>query len=256
MSITIKKNNEIKLDIPSFNCDNDAVGKHLNDHSLTALLNIYGFTCLIGKPGQGKTSFAIAMITQKTPKIYRKTHHHVLIIMPANSIGSLKKNPFKCLPDDNIYHELNDNTINQIYNRIDDASKNDEKTLLFIDDCTSDLKKTKFIMEVLKRLIFNRRHLKLNIIITSQSYVNLPLDLRKNISNLILFKPSKKEFQLVFDELVETKKELFQDVMKISYDEPHNFLFLNVNSQRMFKNWDELIFHEDDESYSENDIEK
>ena len=61
-------------------------------------------------------------------------------------IISLKKNPFKCLPDDNIYHELNDNTINQIYNRIDDASKNDEKTLLFIDDMTTDLKKTKFII--------------------------------------------------------------------------------------------------------------
>ena len=147
---------------------------------------------------------------------------------------------------------MNDTSINKIYNRIDDASKNDEKTLLFIDDCTADLKKTKFIMEVLKRLIFNRRHLKLNIIITSQSYVNLPLDLRKNISNLILFKPSKKEFQLVFDELVETKKELFCDVMKISYNDPHNFLFLNVNSQRIFKNWDELIFHEDD---SDNELE-
>ena len=111
-------------------------------------------------------------------------------------------------------------------------------------------------MEVLKRLIFNRRHLKLNIIITSQSYVNLPLDLRKNISNLILFKPSKKEFQLVFDELVETKKELFQDVMKISYGEPHNFLFLNVNSQRMFKNWDELIFHEENDDSDDEEIEK
>jgi len=254
MSISIKKNHEIKLNIPSFSCDNDAVGEHLNDHPLTALLNIYGFTCIIGKPGQGKTSFAIAMITQKTPKIYRKTHHRVLIIMPANSIGSLKKNPFKCLPDDHIYNELTDQSIHQIYNRIDEASKNDEKTLLFIDDCTSDLKKSKFIMETLKRLIFNRRHLKLNIIITSQSYVNLPLDLRKNISNLILFKPSKREFQLVFDELVETKKEVFQDVMKISYNDPHNFLFLNVNSQRIFKNWDELIFHED--SDSENDIEK
>ena len=123
MTITIKKNHEIKLDIPSFSCDNDAVGPHLNDHPLTSLLNIYGFTCLIGKPGQGKTSFAIAMITQKTPKIYRKTSHHVLIIMPANSIGSLKKNPFKCLPDDHIYNELTDQSIHQIYNRIDDASK-------------------------------------------------------------------------------------------------------------------------------------
>ena len=154
MSISIKKNHEIKLDIPSFSCDNDAVGSHLNNHPLTALLNIYGFTCIIEKPGQGKTSFAIAMITQKDPKIYRKCHHHVLIIMPANSIGSLKKNPFKCLPDGNIYNELNDNTINQIYNRIDDASKNDEKTLLFIDDCTSDLKKNKIYYGSFEKINF------------------------------------------------------------------------------------------------------
>ena len=193
--ISIKKNDEVELDIPSFLCDNNAVGSHLEDHPLTQLLNIYGFTVLIGRPGFGKTSTAIALITQKNPKIYRKSHHHVIIMMPANSIGSLKKNPFKSLPDDNIYHELNDMSINQVFQNIDAASKKDEKTLLFIDDMTTDLKKTKFIMETLKRMIYNRRHLKLNIIITSQSYVNLPLDIRKNITNMFLYKPSKKEFQ-------------------------------------------------------------
>ena len=67
--ISIKKNDEIELDIPSFLCDNNAVGEHLDIHPLTQLLNIYGFTVLIGRPGFGKTSTAIALITQKTPKI-------------------------------------------------------------------------------------------------------------------------------------------------------------------------------------------
>jgi hypothetical protein len=98
----------------------------------------------------------------------------------------------------------------------------------------------------LKKLIYNRRHLKLNIIITVQSFVNIPLDVRKNISNLVLFKPSKKEFQIVFDELLETKKDLALEIMKITYEHcDHNFLFLNVPSQRIFRNFDEYKLDSD-----------
>ena len=130
----------------------------------------------------------------------------MIILMPSNSIASLKKNPFEVLPSENIYNELTDQTINEIYNKIDGYSAKDEKTLLFIDDMTADLKKSKFIMETLKKLIYNRRHLKTNLIITAQSFTNIPLDIRKNIQNLILFRPSKREMEIVFDELFETKK--------------------------------------------------
>ena len=245
--IKVHKNPVIKLDIPHFLCDTDAVGKHLNDHPLTSLLNVYGFLCVIGRPGSGKTSMTISLMTQSNPKIYKKTHHHMIILMPANSIASLKKNPFNCLPAENIYHELTDQTINDIYNKIDGYSSKDEKTLLFIDDMTADLKKSKFIMETLKKLIYNRRHLKTNLIITAQSFSNIPLDIRKNIQNLILFRPSKREMELVFEELFETKKNIFQEIMKIAYDEKHNFLFLNVPTQRLFKNFDELIINDGEE---------
>jgi hypothetical protein len=254
MSISIIKNKDIKLNIPQFNCDNDCVGEHLNEHELLKLLNVYGFLCIIGRPGMGKTSLAISFITQKKPQIYRKTHHHLLICMPKNSINSLKKNPFKKLPEDNFYDELNDDTISDIYDRINDYSKNDEKTLLFIDDQTASLKSSTFIQETLKKLIYNRRHLKLNIIITAQSYNNIPLDVRKNIQSLILFKPSKKEFECVFNELLENKKELCLDVMKMAFKKTHDFFFLNVPSQRMFKKFDEIVIHENDET--DNEIEK
>jgi hypothetical protein len=250
--ISIQKNAQIKLDIPRFLCDDNAVGEHLNYHPVLKLLNVYGFLCIIGRAGQGKTSLAISLITQKSPKIYRKTHEHVIIVMPENSINSLKDNKFKVLPKDNIYDDLNDETILQIYDRIDGYSKKNQKTILFIDDQTASLKKSQIIMETLKRIVYNRRHLKTNIIITAQSYGNIPLDIRKNINNLVIFKPSKKEMQLLFDENIETKKGLFLHVMNVTYDEPRNFLFVNVPSQRLFKNFDELIIHEEDEDMTDN----
>lgn len=253
--ISIKKNPEIKLDIPKFLCDTNAVGEHLNEHPLTTYLNCYGFLCVIGRPGSGKTSLSISLITQKLPRIYKKTHHHILILMPQNSINSLKKNPFKQLPPENFYEELNDSTISDIYDRINEYSQDNEKTLLFIDDMTADLKKSKYVIDTLKRLIYNRRHQKLNIICTSQSFVNIPLDLRKCITNCIMFKPPKKELELLFQELIENKKDLFIDIMKLVYNEKHNFLFINVPTQKMFKNWDEIIIKEDDD-LSENDEEK
>ena len=112
---------------------------------------------------------------------------------------------------------------------------------------TADLKKSKIVIDVLKRMIYNRRHLKLNVIITAQSYVNMPLDIRKCISSLILFKPPKKEMELIFNELIENKKDLFIDIMKMTYDDKHNFLFVNIPTQKMYKNWDELIIKEDND---------
>ena len=246
--IRIQKNPEVPLKIPEFLCDTNSVGEHLNHHPLLQLLNCYGFLLIIGRPKQGKTSLAISLMTQSEPKIYKKTHHHNLIVMPSNSIHSLKKNPFKGLPEENFYDELDIPTMESIHSRIDEWSKEDEKTLLLIDDQTASLKSSKYVEDMLKKLVYNRRHLKLNIIMTVQSFINVPLDLRKNIQNMILFKPSKKEFQLVFDELMEQKKNKALEVMKLTYDDStkHNFLFLHIESQRMFKNFDEIII--DDET--------
>ena len=242
--ISIFKNPEIPLEIPRFECDDNAVGDHLNRHPLTKFLNCYGFLCIIGRPGQGKTSLAVSLITQKKNKIYRKTHHHILILMPKSSISSLNNNPFKQLPEENLFDELNDSTITHIYDRIRSFASDNQKTLLFIDDMTSDLKRSKTTIDTLKKLIFNRRHLKLNLLITSQSYVNIPLDIRKNITNCILFKPAKKEMEILFHELVEAKKDIFVEIMKVVFDGSHSFLFIHVPSQTMFKNWDSLIVNE------------
>ena len=75
----------------------------------------------------------------------------------------------------------------------------------------------------------------------------MPLDIRKCITNLIMFKPPKKEMEIVFNEMIENRKDKFIDIMKLTYDSKHNFLFINIPSQRMFKNWDEIIIEEEEE---------
>ena len=56
------KNPEVKLNIPSFLCDNNAVGEHLNDHPVTQLLNVFGFLCVIGRPGSEMTQSILKFI--------------------------------------------------------------------------------------------------------------------------------------------------------------------------------------------------
>ena len=250
MSYKIKllKNKDIPLDIPVFNCDDNAVGEHLNEHPLTALLNNYGFTCFIGKPRQGKTSLAVALITQKKPRIYKKTHHKIIIMMPQNSINSMKKNPFKMLPPENFFNELNETTLQAVYEIMEENTAQNMKTLLLIDDMTADLKASRAVETILKRIVYNRRHLKCNIIITSQSYVNMPLDIRKTITNVFMFKPSKMEMEILFTELVNSKKDVFMDILNYAFNKPNNpFLFINIESQRMFSKFDELIIQEEGE---------
>jgi hypothetical protein len=61
-----------------------------------------------------------------------------------------------------------------------------------------------------------------------------------------MFKPSKMEFENLFNELFETKKDLALDIMNIAYDKPHQYLMLNVDSQRMFRGFDEIIIDNED----------
>jgi hypothetical protein len=114
---------------------------------------------------------------------------------------------------------------------------------------TAHLKASKMVQTILKDIVYNRAHYKCNIIITVQSYVNMPLDIRKLITNLFMFKPSKVEMELLFSELFESKKDKFMDVMKAAFpvQSKNAFLLLNVTSQRMFTNFDEMIFEEDED---------
>jgi hypothetical protein len=64
---------------------------------------------------------------------------------------------------------------------------------------------------------------------------------------MFIFKTSKNELSNIFDELIEYPVDFLRPIMKIVYDKPYQFLFVNTDTQRLFKCFDEIILDEDGE---------
>jgi tyrosyl-tRNA synthetase len=109
-----------------------------------------------------------------------------------------------------------------------------------MDDMTAYLKDNE-ISKKLKEFVYNRRHKHLSIIFLVQSWISVPKDIRKLFSNIFIFKVSKKEMETIFEEVIELPKDYILPIIKLVFDKPYQFLFVNTDSQRMFKNFDELL---------------
>jgi hypothetical protein len=70
---------------------------------------------------------------------------------------------------------------------------------------------------------------------------------RKLFSNIFIFKVSIQELNLIFEDHIELNKDNITTIRKFVFDEPCNFLFMNTDSARLFKNFDEIITHEEDD---------
>ena len=249
MSIKLVKRDRLDLTIPEYTCDH-GFNPALNDVPMLSHLNGYTFNIICGRPGSGKTSLLVSMLTGKGKnKVYRKCFDNVIVCMPTNSRQSLKKNIFEHHPENKLFDELNLESINKIYEMLEDSVSEDPKknTLLILDDVGASLKR-KEILHKLKTILFNRRHLRCHIVCLIQSYISLPLEIRKLSSNVIMFKPSKVEAENFFRELFETKHDMMDKIIKYAYKKLGDYIFLNVDSQKFYKDFDELVIDNDEES--------
>lgn len=246
-TMKIIKNTPVKLSPPSFE-DKNVYGDHLNDMPIFSCLNQYSAVALVGSAGSGKTSFLFSLL-QRQPKIYRKTVDLILVVQPPHSRASIKSgNVLSKLPEDRFYNELNQEVMAEIKDRIAEAAAEGKKSFLLMDDVAAMLKRSGRVEGDLKDLIFNRRHYKLSVFITLQVYNSLQFSLRKSLSAVFLFyRPSKKEAEQVFSEQLERSQQEATEVSRLTYTKKHTFIFICTQSQRVFSNWDEVIFDSDDQ---------
>lgn len=230
--ISIKENDAPKLSVCKMLCDAKLHPK-LDDYDLTSFLNNHSTTLFIGRPKSGKTSLLYSFLKSKA--IFKGTFDKIFLIQPEQSRASMKDPLFDKIPDDQKYNELTLDNLNNI-----EENLSPDNNVIFMDDCTAYLKDAT-IKKKLKELVYNRRHKHLSIIFLVQSYLSIEKDVRKLFSNLFIFKCSKNEMEKIWEELVELPKEYMLPIMKMVFDKPFQYLFLNTDSQRMFKGFDELV---------------
>ena len=241
----IHKNKEPKLKLPIFTVDGD-LSQKLNNYEITKLMNKSNVSLFLGKAGSGKTSLMTAFLN--TPSMFKKVFHSVFLFMPPNSRASLKDNFFnKKIPEEQIYDTLDYENLNEVFNVIQSNADENYLSLIIFDDVQKYLKDGE-IQRLLLNIINNRRHLKTSLFFCCQNYISIPRMIRQALTDLFVFKINKTEMENIFNEQVEQYKDNFMKIMKNVYDIPHTFLYINTNSQRLFKNWDEIILIEDEEN--------
>jgi hypothetical protein len=228
---------------PRFTCDDCIV-----NHDISPLPNPSFFLVIVGPAGSGKTSTATSLLTTKG--VYRNAFEQVLIVMPPNSLSSLEeRHPFHKLEQSNIFPDLEHidtiyHTIQSTSSAINPNTKTRERTLLFIDDMASQLKDA-HIRRTLLAIVSNRRHLRCSIILVTQYLNSIPLAVRRNISHLIAYKAhSKKETQILFDELLSIDKHLVPSCSHV-FQKEHDFLYVDIADDKVYRNFMLLTWQKD-----------
>ena len=235
--ISIKKHKKPILKNCEMRCDKP-LHKKLDKFELTRFLNKHTTNLLIGRPGSGKTSLLFSLFENK--EILRKVYHKIYVFQPSPSRSSMKNDIFGKLPSDQLFNELNFENLDLVMDEIEATS--DLNIAIIFDDVGASLKNFD-TMNLMKKLIFNRRHLHTSVFFLVQTYYSIPKDIRKLFSNIFVFRVNKNELATIFDEIVEDKDmvDIAPQISKLIYDKPYNFMFINTDSQRIFKNFDELI---------------
>ena len=128
------------------------------------------------------------------------------------------------------------------YNQIIKYEENKEDTFLLIDDFASELKNSD-VLKLLNPLVNNRRHLRLSVWMSVQTYKSIPLSNRKTINLLVLFKcMNKAETKALWEEMSFLPKEVFFDLLQYVFQKPFDYLVLDRDNNEYYRKFNKIEF--------------
>lgn len=228
--IRVKKNDNLTVNKINMSCDNSRP-KKLDD-----ALQWHFATLVSGGPGSGKSNLWMNLITKKG-KFYWKMFDKIHIFSP--SLHTISKAIH--LPEEQLISDFNMELLQYI---IDNADPEHE-TLIIIDDFAAELKKN---IRPMLRVVWNRRHLKTSIIIVTQKYNAVPLELRTAMSSIISFNKNKRELDDIYNEHVHIERPLFESIVDMAFAKRHNFIYLKLDefeNDKYYINFDKVVIEDD-----------
>ena len=224
------KHNRIKM-----NCDEIIHEKLLKYPMTEDAFSTNSFNIICGKMGQGKTS----LITSWVKHEFRKCFETIFLIMPASSRQSIDNDIFgKNLPPEQLYDDLTVDILNQIYEKLNENTEEGYNTLLLVDDFQQRLKDPD-IAKALEKIVIKTRHLRTTTFYLVQNFQKVPKCLRELSQNIILFNIGKSQLMKVFEEVIQMKKDKYDELIDLCFKEPHDWLLINLHkSKSIYANWD------------------
>jgi Cdc6-like AAA superfamily ATPase len=230
----IKELNKPKLKTVKMLCDEIINPKLINYPMVEDCFSKTNFTLIIGKTGSGKTSLATSFVKQ----LFKKCYEYIYIIIPEASLNSLADNIFtKNLPPDQIYNDLTEDILEEIYLKFTINSDHKENSLLIIDDFQNCFKSNSITIG-LEKIINKIRHLRTTVILLQQNYLNLPKRLRLLTYNIITFDIGKIQLESIFNEHVELKKDQYDEIIKLIFTDKYSWMCVNTRSKKIYKEFD------------------
>ena len=220
-------------------CDEILSDKLLKYPMIEDAFSTNSFNLIIGRMGQGKTSW----ITNLVKHDFRKVFETIILVMPTSSRQSIDNDIFgKNLPEDQLYDDLNVSILDDIYEKLNENAKEGYNTLLIIDDFQQRLKDPD-ISKALERIIIKTRHLHVTTFYLVQNFQKVPKNIREIAFNVVVFNLGKSSLLRIFDELIQMKKEKYEEIINLSFKEPHDFLLINLHrTKNIYRNWDLVLF--------------
>jgi len=113
--------------------------------------------------------------------------------------------------------------------------------MLFVfDDCIAEIRKAQYD-PLLKALFFNRRHVIpygcVSILATTQYYTELPKSLRSNLTGLVVFNCTPKDWKNIQQETLHTGSGVSLEVTRIVkqiFSKPRQFVYINIDTGVMY----------------------
>ena len=194
---------------------------------------------LTGSGGSGKTSLLLNFFKRR--ELYRYKFYNIWYICPMSSFLSVEKHPFD--GHDKVHHELTVDLLEGIYNQLCELKESGEEpeySCVIIDDMASSLKEND-IQKVLNKILIKARHINCAFIFTLQSYYYFPKILRKQSTNITIFKPKNiEEWNSIAKELLNMNKEDSLKLYNYVYNEPYTHLDLDTVDNSIYKNFHRL----------------
>lgn len=241
---------------------NDCVCLHNSKNNLDKILandipeplpNYSGFSMLIcGASGSGKTTALYSMMSAKKAKgkrqSYKKCFHHIYIVSPTMANQSIKNDPFKTIPQNQVHRTLSLKVLEDLEEQIKENREEGKHSVIIFDDVGSQLRKSQAIDKKLTQMIQNRRHDFTSYFILLQKFKDAGTGIRNNISHFMTYKPKNRiERDAITNELLPFKHQVSEQLLNYVFEneDKYSYLFVDMslkqtNKFRFFKKFNLL----------------